>query len=310
MADGASNGRRARAPKMRLAAALLLGAAPAAFLATPVEAQQSTASLRGVITDNGQPAGTQVTAIAVDTGFRTVSPINNGAYNFASLLPGRYRLDVTTATGQRQTDVFTLSVGQNAQLSFDLSQGAGNAAPPNPNAPAETATTEANGGAGDIIVTGNRIKSLDAGEVGVTISQRQIEALPQNNRNFLAFADLAPGVQFISDASGNTSLRGGAQSANAINVFIDGVSQKDDILKGGITGQDATQGNPFPQLGIAEYKVISQNYKAEFDQVSSAAIPPSPNRAPTSSTARRSSISPTSRCAPRRRRKSMTTCPR
>ena len=43
-------------------------------------------------------------------------------------------------------------------------------------------------------------------------------------------------------------------------------------MPGGITGQDSSQGNPFPQLGIAEYKVITQNYKAEFDQVSSAAI--------------------------------------
>ncbi|MBY8826645.1 TonB-dependent receptor [Hephaestia mangrovi] len=258
---------------LRFAAALMVGSAACALVTTPLQAQQSTAALRGVITDNGQPAGTQVTAVNVDTGYRSVSPINNGAYNFAALLPGRYRLDVTTATGQRQTDVFTLTVGQNAQLSFDLSQGAPAAAgtaEPNPNAPAETAENAPPGG--DIIVTGNRIKSLDAGSVGVTISQHQIEALPQNNRNFLAFADLAPGVQFISDAAGNTSLRGGAQQANAVNVFIDGVSQKDDILKGGITGQDSTQGNPFPQLGIAEYKVISQNYKAEFDQVSSAAI--------------------------------------
>lgn len=270
-------GHNSTARRWRFAAALMVSSAAGAFIATPVEAQQSTASLRGVITDNGQPAGTQVTATNVDTGFRQVSTIRNGAYNFAQLQPGRYKLEVTTANGTRQTDVFSLSVGQTAQLNFDLSAGAGAApggaaAEPNPNVPAETATTEVNGGGGDIIVTGGRIQTLDAGSVGVTISQHQIEALPQNNRNFLAFADLAPGVQFISDASGNTSLRGGAQQANAVNVFIDGVSQKDDILKGGITGQDSTQGNPFPQLGIAEYKVISQNYKAEFDQVSSAAI--------------------------------------
>lgn len=266
--------------RWRVAAALMMSSAVGAFVAAPVQAQQSNASLRGVITDNGQPAGTQVTAVNVDTGYRAVSPITNGAYNFAALLPGRYRLDVTTASGTRQTDVFTLSVGQSAQLSFDLSQGApgGAAAPaqPGPNAPEETTITaqgeENTADNGDIIVTASQLQTLDAGAVGVTISQHQIEALPQNNRNFLAFADLAPGVQFISGANGNTSLQGGAQRSSAINVFIDGVSQKDDILKGGITGQDSSRGNPFPQLGIAEYKVISQNYKAEFDQVSSAAI--------------------------------------
>jgi len=35
---------------------------------------------------------------------------------------------------------------------------------------------------------------------------------------------------------------------------------------------DSSRGSPFPQSAVAEYKVISQNYKAEFDQVSSAAI--------------------------------------
>lgn len=265
------------ARRWRLASALMLGSAAAAFVPAPAVAQQSNASLRGVITDNGTPAGTQVTAVNVDTGFRTVSPINNGAYNFAQLLPGRYRLDVATANGTRQTDVFTLTVGQNAQLSFDLSQAGANApatganAQPNPNAPAETASNAPTGG-NDIIVTGNRIKNLDAGEVGVTVSQHQIEALPQNNRNFLAFANIAPGVQFISNASGNSKLQGGVQRSDAVNVYIDGIGQKDDILTGGITGQDSSPGNPFPQLGIAEYKVISQNYKAEFDQVSSAAI--------------------------------------
>ena len=101
----------------------MVSSAACAFVAAPVEAQQAAASLRGTITDNGQPAGTQVAAVNVDTGYRRVSPISNGAYHFAALLPGRYRLEVTTANGMRQTDVFTLAVAQNAELSFDLSQG-------------------------------------------------------------------------------------------------------------------------------------------------------------------------------------------
>jgi len=96
--------------------------------------------------------------------------------------------------------------------------------------------------------------------------------LPQGTRNFLAFADTVPGVQFITDSGGNTRLRSGAQSANAVNVFIDGVGQKNYVTTGGISGQDTSRGNPFPQSAIGEYKVITQNYKAEFDQLSSAAI--------------------------------------
>ena len=55
-------------------------------------------------------------------------------------------------------------------------------------------------------------------------------------------------------------------------MFIDGVGQKNYVLKGGVSGQDSSRGNPFPQLAIGEYKVITSNYKAEYDQISSAAI--------------------------------------
>jgi outer membrane receptor protein involved in Fe transport len=44
------------------------------------------------------------------------------------------------------------------------------------------------------------------------------------------------------------------------------------VLTGGVTGQDQSQGNPFPQLAIGEYKVITSNYKAQYDQIGSAAI--------------------------------------
>ena len=227
----------------------------------PAVAQNATAALRGQITENGQPAGVQATAVQVDTGFRQISPITNGNYNFPALRPGQYRIEVQTANGTRQTDVFSVQVGQNLQLNFDLAQPSGSnntpaATEPSPNAPAETATSTAIPAAGgnDIIVTGSRIHQLEGGEVGINITQHTIDSLPQNNRNFLAFADLSPGVQFVTNANGNQSLRGGAQPVSSINVFIDGVSQKDNVLAGGITGQDSSSGNPFPQLGIAEYR--------------------------------------------------------
>lgn len=238
---------------LRLAAALMLGTAASAVAVTPAEAQVADASLRGRI---ALPSGStirEVSATELATGYRrTAEVLRDGTYNFASLRPGTYRLDVQTSVGKKSTDAFTLSVGQAAVLDFDF---------------AGTATAK-----DAVIVTGARLKSMEAGEVGSTISQRQIEQLPQNNRNFLAFADLAPGVQFITGSNGQSRLQGGAQDSRTVNVFIDGVGQKDYVLKNGITGQDSTQGNPFPQLAVGEYRVISSNYKAEFDQVSSTAI--------------------------------------
>lgn len=249
----------------RLAAALSVSTACGAIavgLASPAAAQESNASLRGQITGGA----TEVTAVEVDTNTRrTVAVAPDGSYNFASLRAGVYQLEVATPQGVLETDQFELSVAQNAALSFDVSELVADAA-------AEEDVADAPAGEGVILVTGSRIRTLEGGEVGINISERLIEQLPQTNRNFLAFADLAPGVQFNDSFGGDRSIRGGAQRSNSINVFIDGVGQKDYVLKNGVTGQDSTQGNPFPQSAIGEYRVISSNYKAEFDQVSSVAI--------------------------------------
>ena len=236
----------------------------------PAMAQVGQASLRGTITTPANNPVTEVTAIEVSTGIRRSATVGaDGSYNFASLRPGTYRLEIKLQTGVRNSDAFTLRVGQNAGLDLDLTTVSSPA--PDAGAAAEGGDTAAPAG-DEIVVTGNRIRSLDGGQVGINITQRLIEQLPQNNRNFLAFADLAPGVRFIESANGESRIQGGAQNSNTVNVFIDGVSQKDYVLKNGITGQDSSAGNPFPQLAIGEYQVLSSNYKAEFDQVSSVAI--------------------------------------
>lgn len=267
MTTSAKNGSR-RA--LRLAAALLAGSVIPILAATPAHAQASQASIRGTITTQPDNPARQVVAVEVNTGYRRTTEVTaDGSYNFASLRPGTYRLEIEQANGSRQTDQFQLIVSQNAELNLDLTSPnpAGEAA-----SPADRANPALGSNSGDIVVTGDRIRTLEGGEVGVNITRRLIDQLPQVNRNFLAFADLAPGVQFQTAANGNSSIRGGAQASNSVNVFIDGVSQKDFVLKNGITGQDSTQGNPFPQLAVGEYRVISSNYKAEFDQVSSVAI--------------------------------------
>jgi len=55
-------------------------------------------------------------------------------------------------------------------------------------------------------------------------------------------------------------------------VFVDGSSLKNDVTAGGVAGQDASRGNPFPRSAIQEYRVISQNFKAEYQKSSSAII--------------------------------------
>ncbi len=227
-------------------------------MAAPIVLAQSTAAtIRGQVTTGSGPAtDANVTATNLATGLkRSVQASSAGSYSLGGLPPGAYRIDVT-AGGQTSTRNVTVLVGQTATL--DLGVGA-------------TAATDATTLEG-VTVVGTALVETTTSEVAKYISNKQIEALPQASRNFLAFADIVPGVVFSTGTDGSTSLRSGAQLSNGINVFIDGVGQKDYVLKGGVTGQDSSRGNPFPQLGIAEYKVITSNYKAEFDQLSSAAI--------------------------------------
>jgi len=237
-----------------LASCLLMGAAPA------VLAQSTSATLRGQVSADSAPASdAQVTATNVATGLtRSVQASPSGSYSLVGLPPGTYRIEVTSG-GQTAVENVTLQVGQTATLNLGVG-----------GLPA-AATGEATD-LQTVTVTAPVLIEANTSEIATYVSNRQIEALPQASRNFLAFADIVPGVVFNTGTDGSTSLRSGPQQAGGVNVFIDGVGQKDYVLKGGISGQDSSRGNPFPQLGIAEYKVITSNYKAEFDQLSSAAI--------------------------------------
>src|SRR3546814_20022709 len=115
------NTKSSRGLRLHFAAALLIGTASAALLATPAEAQVSAASLRGTITDNGEATATSVTIVEIATGYRRTAPVSaTGQYTFPSLRPGTYRLEVTKLHGVRNTAAITLQDAQNAQHNYDL----------------------------------------------------------------------------------------------------------------------------------------------------------------------------------------------
>lgn len=219
------------------------------MLSAPAFAQSSNATLRGKA-----PAGAQVTATNVATGAtRKVSANADGSYALVGLPPGTYKVDAGAGTEQ----TVTLAVATSVSLNLTGAAAA---------APAGDATT-----LDTVRVTAPPLTEVKTSEVGTNISLKQINTVPQLTRNFLEFADSVPGMQFTTDGSGHSDIRGGAQQTSAVNVYIDGVGQK-SYLFGGVSGQQQSAGNPFPQLAIGEYKVITSNYKAEFDQVGSAAI--------------------------------------
>lgn len=228
-----------------------LAASAATLVPHTARAQIATATLEG-----HAAAGTKIVATNIATGARReaiASPA--GTYILVGLPPGRYRVRAGT---QKQT--LALSVASTVVFDF-------------------THTTLRAATLQQVVVTGRRLVEMRTPAVGGIVTARTIATIPQITRNFLEFADTIPGVTFTVDGSGNTAFRGGAQESENANVYIDGMSMT-DFVQGGIAGQSGPTknpnvgdpGNPFPQSAIAEYRVITSNYSAEYAQVASAAI--------------------------------------
>ncbi|MGO4701899.1 TonB-dependent receptor [Dyella sp. 2RAB6] len=228
----------------------------AALLPAVGFAQNSTATVRGHVNAPQGQSPTEVVATNRGNGFTVRAPVNAaGNYTLPSLPPGSYRIEAKGNGASASQDV-TVQVGQALTLNLDA-------------AAAASAVNAQN--LQGVTVTAASLIETRTSEVGTNITQAQINTLPQNERNFLDFAKLVPGVTVSRDPNSKTFSAGG-QSAENVNVFIDGASLKNNVLKGGIAGQDSTRGNPFSQEAVQEFRVLTQNYKAEYEQAGTAII--------------------------------------
>ncbi|MCA1588939.1 MAG: TonB-dependent receptor [Acidobacteria bacterium] len=250
---------------------LMLSVFAALALVFSIHAQDlDDVTISGRITDsNGQLIpGAAVTVIQVETGTeRTVAADDEGRYRIIELKPGLYRVR-SWATGfgiQEKVDLQTIS-GQNVQLDFRL-------APAGINAEATVTSADDDTPAVDITRT----------VVGGTVTQREIEELPNTNRAALDFVFTLGGVteeplsvrDVAEDASatgvseatgllegGLFSLSGGAAYSN--NITIDGLDNNDDRQ-----AQERFQ----PSIdSIAEVQVITNQFSAEYGRASGGRV--------------------------------------
>jgi outer membrane receptor protein involved in Fe transport len=221
--------------------------------APPAYAQRVTGTVQGRVLRSAEPqAAARVTATSLTTGaVIAVQSRSNGAYALPELPPGQYLITITLGSGEEAVEYVDVGIGQTLQLDLDV---------------AKTAVQ----GAERIEVSGRRAE-LRTSEVATNVSREQLANLPQNNRNFLNFATLAPGVR-VSDNEFDKNVSSGGLAARQTNVFVDGVSLKNNIIQGGVVGQDASRGNPFPQLAVGGFRVLTQNFKAEYEQAGTSII--------------------------------------
>ncbi len=242
-----------RSFKKNLLASLIATAlvAGTTMLPTPALAASADATLRGMTAPN-----TVVTARNVATGQeRTTHSNASGVYVLLGMPPGTWAVHA----GRGESSQITLRVASTATLDLLTRSEAEKHAQ-------ELAKVEVN-------AASMNVQDMTTSQVGSYISLHQIENMPAASRNFLQYADTVPGMVFSTAGPGGaTKLQAGGQADSALNVYIDGVSQKNLVLQGGIVGQNSSSGNPFPQLAIGEYRVITNNEEAEYGMTSSAAI--------------------------------------
>src|SRR5215470_7140873 len=155
-----------------LVIALGLAAAPAL-----AQARSSSADITGVVRDPGRSVvrGAAVKATNIATGLtRSATSDTNGAYRIPLLPPGVYEvmIEVNGFSTQIKKDI-TLTVGQVLTLNFDLALG---------------------GPKKVVIETAEPLIETERTHQSSTITQRPINELPINGRNFLDFTRLTPGV--------------------------------------------------------------------------------------------------------------------
>ena len=233
-------------------AACLVGA-----FASPAASQTTTSTIVGVVSDDtGVLPGASVVAVNTGTGFRYEAFAGpDGAFRLNGLPPGTYQMKVSSDAYKEQTRTIELLVGQTVTVDFRLSFSG---------VYLENVTVVGSGA--------QRLVDTRNPEISTNITHEQIELLPQSSRNFLRFAALAPGIRAADDENATQVFSAGGQNSRQANVYIDGVSYKNDLLVGGAFMQDASKGNPFPQSAVQEYKVITQNFKAEYEKASAAVI--------------------------------------
>ncbi|HMV48746.1 MAG TPA: carboxypeptidase regulatory-like domain-containing protein, partial [Blastocatellia bacterium] len=210
---------------------------------------QTSSSLSGIVQDtNGAAiAGAKVTVndpsknLQVDT--KTSS---DGKFSFPTLQAGTYNVTV-------EAQGFKKAVKTGLVLAVADRQSTGIIA------------LEVGDIANTVEITADAAQQLiktESGEQSQVISGEQVANLALNGRNYLDLVKLTPGV--VSFVNAQTAGPGGLNSfningtrANQHNLTIDGTTNVD-------TGSNGTQHIALVLDNIAEFKILTSNYQAEY----------------------------------------------
>jgi hypothetical protein len=236
---------------------ICLGTLALLFIFPHLLAAQDNALISGAVHDKTGAAIVGAKVVVANVGgnlTRNTETNDDGAYVVSALPSGTYDFTVSAKGFQKYSaQNVVIEVAQKARIDVTLTVGA---------------VTE------EVIVTGENVAQLDtqSSEIGGTVTGKQINKLVLNGRNFTQLVMTVPGVV---DQTGTDegavgiagtvaySMNGGRTEYN--NWELDGGDNMDN-------GSNTTL-NVYPNLeAIAEFKVLTSNYGAQYGKSGSGTV--------------------------------------
>ena len=226
--------------------------------------QVSGATLSGTITDatGAVIANVQVSIRNQATAdVRTVAVDAAGFYSAPNLLPGKY--DVTVSAPGFATAIqkdVTLTVGGQQVLNIKMKIGQVNETVEVADLPPaiELATSTISG----------------------VVSERTVQQLPLNGRDWTSLATLEPGVDSVGSVQANTGGPDRARRGYGVQMTISGTRPTQNNYRiDGISVNDYTNGGPGSVEGstlgvdaVQEFSVLTSNYSAEYGRTAGGIV--------------------------------------
>jgi len=235
--------------------ALLAGLA--ALLPLPSFAQVDAGTVEGTVTDasGGVVPNAKVSLRSEDTGHvTTTNTDDHGNYTFPPVRIGVYTVSAEqTGFSRISRPHISVEIQQQVRLDFSLQPGA-----------IEQTI--------DVTAPPPMLQTENS-SVGQVVASRQIQDLPLNGRNYVFLAQTAAGVNFGQkdsrgeDSNGRFSANGTRATQN--NYMLDGIDNNSAIISRQ-NGKDFVVLTPVD--AIAEFKIQTNNYSAEFGRSGGAVM--------------------------------------
>jgi hypothetical protein len=235
--------------------ACVLGLCAMVFAAAPVLAQTTSGTIAGTVQDaQGAPVpGATVVLVSNERGNElTFTTGAYGTFTFPQLAPGTYTLKVSLE-GFKTVERTNVVLNANDKLN------------------AGVVKLEIGERTETVVVTGRTTElKTQSAERGYALEGKALENVAVNSRSYLALVNLTPGVVSTANLTvaghaglGNISANGARFNQN--NLTLDGVGNVD-------TGNNGDQLATLSLDAVAEFKVLTANYQAEYGRSSGAQI--------------------------------------